>query len=169
MGTINYGTSKYITMGFETLTAWDIEQDKRLFAELEKEAETYGGDIDEYIYTYIQDCEESDYENIDYILQSHSFDYFNITLECGYYDGCYLKIDDGRDIWDDDDKCDALKEVEEVRAFLHECNGSGMRACYPHWCTTFDDYEKTKEEIEKACDAMRADIMAIDTSEDGTA
>lgn len=92
MGTINYGKSEYITMGFENpVTAYELLEDS---AWVESERR--------------------------FLL---------------------IDIDFGRDIWDEEDKQAALEEVEQIRAFLHECNGLGMRA----------------------------DIMEIDTSEDGTA
>lgn len=178
MGTINYGKSEYITMGFENpVTAYEllndsawVESERRFLLdecdfeedEIEDALET-SAERDANLYF------EDDIANISFVMRDLDLRYFEVSLEYGYYDGAYIDIDFGRDIWDEEDKQAAIEEVEQIRAFLHECNGLGMRACYPHWVTHFDDFAETEKEIEKAYVAMRADIMEIGTSEDGTA
>ena len=64
MGTINYGTSNYITIGIEPYDASDFEKDIDFMEELQNEVNEYGGTIEEAITNYIQDCYEADHSTI---------------------------------------------------------------------------------------------------------
>ena len=47
MGAVNYFTSDYITMGIESYSAYDLENDPDFMDALRDEVNEYGGTIDE--------------------------------------------------------------------------------------------------------------------------
>lgn len=160
MGTINFRTSKYITMAFES-----IDMDKELLEVLKEESETYGGEVQDYIDAYIKDTEESDFENVRFILEKYSFRFFSVSQSCGYYDGSQIIIEKEYDAEDEEEQAEELEEIESLRMLLHECNGVGMRACSPHWCTGWKDFDETADAIEDACDAMRKEVEELELEE----
>lgn len=94
MGTINYGTSNYITIGIEPYDASDFEKDIDFMEELQNEVNEYGGTIEEAMSNYIQSCYEADHGNIEYLLNNkYDFHYFHIVIEWGYYEGFYIDIE----------------------------------------------------------------------------
>lgn len=162
MGTINYGTSDYITLGIEPLSAYDLKQDADFMKEINAEMQEYGSDtdnIDDYIQDYINGCMEDDYTNIKFELDKYIFYYFNITIEPGYYEGFYLNIDNNLpDELDEDERREAIEEVETIQHCLTQCAGMGLVEVWPGWCTSYKDYSTTCASIKKACDEMREEI-----------
>ena len=165
MGTINYKTSDYITLGLEPLNAWDLEQDPSFMEEARAEAEEYGTDIDEVIYTYIRDTAEDDQHNAQSELDKHSFYYFHIQIEPGYYEGFSLDIESNFPVAFDrwQDKRAAQKEVTEIKALLHELVDLGLVEVLPGWCTSYKDRETTHRDIDEAIKAMRDDVRTTPT------
>lgn len=161
MGTINYITSDYITMGLEPVSAWDLERDTDFMQEIRAEVEQYGGTVDEAIYNYIADCEEDDMTNIETELDKHSFDYFRVGIEPGYYAGFSLDISAVYDPeWlDDDEIAEVEREIDSLGDFLRACAGLGLVACYPGWCTSYSDYKGTLRAIDGAVQAMRDELQ----------
>lgn len=160
MGTINYKTSRYITMAFES-----VDVDKELFEVLQEESETYGGEVQDYIDAYIKDTEEADFENVRSILETYSFRFFSVSQDFGYYDGSQIIIEKEYAAEDEEEQAEELEEIEALRMLLHECNGVGMRACSPHWCTAWKDFDGTADAIENACDAMRKEVEELELEE----
>ena len=139
MGTINYTTSNYITMGIVPYDIDDLKKDSCFMAEAAEEVAEYGGVLnDDYLYDYISDCYESDYDNIKSELEKHSFYYYNIKLEYGYYEGFSLYIENNFGIAYDSckDKNEAQKEITEIKQFLIDCADMGLVSCYPGWQAT---------------------------------
>ena len=164
MGTINYGHSDYITLGIEPLSAYDLERDADFMKELNAEMQEYGstGDIDEYIQEYINGCMEDDHANIKSELDKYSFYYFKISIEPGYYEGFYLDIANNLPCeLDEDERREALEEVETIQHCLTECAGMGLVEVWPGWCTSYKDYNTTCESIKRAADEMRGEINSI--------
>lgn len=165
MGAINYGTSDYITMGIKPESTWDYEHDPAIMEEMKEYAEEYDCSIDEAIEQNIETNAEADYENAKFILNQHSFYYYHITLNPGYYEGFYIDIENNfpvaLDSWED--RKDMLKEIREIESMLKELAGCGIVSCYPGWCTGYADYKQTLKDIKAACKEMREEARTIPT------
>lgn len=163
MGTINYTTSDYITMGLRPYD--DFESDSEFMEEIEREVDEYGGTIQEAISDYIQSCYDNDWDNIEAELEKHCFRYFNVVMKSGYYEGFSIDIENNYGLFYDsyEDKREAQKEITEIKQFLIACAGLGLVACFPGWCTGFCDYAETLKEISVAIKAMREEVKNTPT------
>lgn len=56
MGTVNYSTSDYITMGVRPYDSWELEKDSEFMDEIRQECEKYGGTIEDTITQYNRAC-----------------------------------------------------------------------------------------------------------------
>ena len=165
MGTINYRTSDYITLGIVPLNAYDLEQDAGFMDEISECAEAWQMDIDDAIYCYIRDTAEEDQANIQTELDKHRFYYFNIRIEPGYYEGFSLDIESNFPVAFDNwqDKREAQKEITEIRKFLRACVDLGLCEVWPGWRTSYKDRETTLHSIDKAVKEMREDARTTPT------
>ena len=141
MGTINYKTSDFITLGYNCNNI-DYE--------------------DEFYHEIITDY----YEQIAHRLAKYYFYYFHVSLEPGYYEGYHLDIEFNFsccfDTWED--KKLAQKEITQIKRFLLECiNDYECVACYPGWCMGYDDYNKTLKELDAAIWEMRQTVKDTPT------
>lgn len=146
MGAINYKTSDFITLGYLDVSQQDFDDDYT---------------IDDY---YMN--EEDEYLQVKYLLQKQNFYYFHITLEPGYYSGFSLNIEHNFNYCYDNynEKIEALKEVTQIKNFLlYIVNNFGVRAVYPGWCTSYDDYKTTISELNAAIADMKSTIRATPT------
>ena len=149
MGAINYGRSKYITLGYNTDVLYEEKE------ELEDNDIYY--DVDDTIY--------SQFEELEYIVGKYNFDYFDVKLKSGYYDGFYLEIKDNEYVYFDDmkEREDVLKEISVLKKLLLELIDNGLLVCYPWWVTKWlNDVESIKE-VNKAIATIRKDIRKIPT------
>lgn len=148
MGTINYGTSDYITLGIRPYDTDDFIDEN--------------GEID---YNLINIYYEDDFTNIENELKKHNFYYYHIALKSGYYEGFYLDIENNfsvaLDNWED--RRAANKEITEIKQFLIDCAGLGLVKCSPGWCTGYYDYNETVAAISDAVKEMRAELKTIPT------
>jgi hypothetical protein len=137
MGAINYRTSDYITVGYN-LNNIDYE--------------------DDFCYEWIQD----DYDQVKYILDKNcSFNYFNVKLEPGYYDGFYIDIEFNYGLYLDSfrDRLEAQKEVTQIKKFLLECiNDFGCCSVWPGWGMCYLDRKNTLKELNAAIKEMRSTV-----------
>ena len=165
MGAINYGTSDYVTVGLKPYDRSDFEDDPGFIQEIEEEVATYGGTIEEAIDHYISDCYDADYSNISTLLESTHFQYFSVTLKSGYYEGFYLSIENNYPVCHDSwqDKREALKEATQIKRFLLECLGCGLRVVYPGWVDHWFSMEESKKKIAEAIRAMKQEIKETPT------
>lgn len=165
MGTINYMTSRYITMGVKPYYFSDFENDADFMEEVSNEIKECGGTVDSYIQEYINICYEADIENIEFILSRYSFYYFHVAIEAGYYEGFTLDIENNFsvafDCWED--KRAAQKEITKLKQCLLECAGCGLVACHPGWCTGYEDYKGTCKAISAAIKDMREEVKNAPT------
>ena len=141
MGTINYKTSDFITLGYNCNNI-DYE--------------------DEFYHEIIQDY----YDQIAYRLKQEDFYYFHIELEPGYYEGYSLNIEFNFNVCFDnwEDKPAAQKEITQIKKFLLECiNDFECVAVYPGWCTGYADYKRTLRELNGAIKLMRRVAKATPT------
>lgn len=146
MGTINYGTSEYITIGYNCNK---IDYD------------------DPFYWENIQD----DFEQVEYILKQYNFNYFNVKLKPGYYEGFYIDIKFncdcdfyGNDYFDSyEHKQLAQKEITQIKQFLLTCLDFGCCAVYPGWCMRYEDRATTIREIELGVYGMRETVKSTPT------
>jgi len=141
MGTINYKTSDYITMGincdnndYEDLDVWQFEIDDLL--------------------EIVQDK-----------IKAADISYYHVIAEYGYYEGFSVQIENNYGIAYDDytDKAWAQKDVTKIKKLLLSFVDLGLVACFPGWGTTYYNEEKTREEIKRAISAMRNEIKNTPT------
>ena len=141
MGAINYKTSDFITLGYNTN---NIDYEDEFYDEL------------------IND----EYEEIKYLLEEENFYYFNVTLEPGYYEGFTLDIEHNFNYCYDNyyEKLQALKEITQIKNFLlYIVNNFNINAVFPGWCTAYADYKKTIEEINAAIIEMKTNVKNTPT------
>lgn len=166
MGTINYGTSNYITLGSKPLSPYDLENDPDFMEELKEGYNlTEDEDTAEAINDYINIIEEDDRENLKSILNKYNFYYFHIAIKNGYYEGFYLDIESNFSIYFEDyaEKLEAQKEITSIKAFLIECAEIGLVSVWPGWCTTYHDYKTTLKHISNAVKEMREEVRNTPT------
>lgn len=165
MGTINYGTSDYITMGIKPVDGWALLNDPEIRAELVQEVAEYGGSLEEAAERLANDYNERDYENAAEIFNKYDFTYYHITLNYGYYDGFYFDIENNYGIAYDncEDKRQAQKEITQIKKMLLELAGVGVVACSPGWSTGYYDYNETIQKINEAIKEMRNEAKATPT------
>lgn len=163
MGTINYCTSDYITMGIEPTQPYDLMKDadflqycKEEYPDIdpetiaEEEAERYA---------------EDDRTNAESILANYSFYYFHIVIKSGYYEGFYIDIENNFPVFYDDyrERKEALQEVREIEKCLIDLANIGIVSCYPSWCMGYANRTQTLKDIKAACKAMRDEIRTTPT------
>lgn len=165
MGTINYYTSDYITMGVKPYVYSDFENDPDFMEEMQNNVDEYGGTIESEIYSYIQECYECDLMNVETTLKKYDFYYFHVVIKYGYYEGFSIDIENNFpmcfDTWED--KRLAQKEITRLKEFLIECAGMGLVACSPGWCTGYSDYKGTLLRIALAVREMREEVRNVPT------
>ena len=141
MGTINYKTSDFITIG-------------------------YNCDYIDYEDEYCHDIVSDYYDQVKYRLDQESFYYFSVTLEPGYYEGFYLIIENMFPACYDssDEKQLAHKEITRIRAFLTECiNDFECCSVYPGWCTGHADYKRSLKDLSAAIKEMHDTVKKTPT------
>lgn len=165
MGTVNYCTSEYITMGIVPYSALDMEKDEDFMEQVKQKSKEWDVSIDEVIDDYIQTCYEDDFLNIKSELENYEFYYFHVEIRSGYYEGFSIYIEDNFPIALDDwhEKREANKEITQIKKFLIECANFGMVACYPGWCTGYEDHKDTLDLIDVAIREMRDKVNATPT------
>ena len=135
MSTINYKTSKYLTLALK---------DNEDFEE-----------IDGFLF---------EYEESKKILEKYDFNILKVEILEGYYNGFSIDIDFDFIYFDDTiEKNNALKEATQLKKLLFELCELGLVACFPGWCTGFLNYEDTKKEIKKAIKELKSDIKTTKT------
>lgn len=141
MGTINYGTSDYITIG-------------------------YNCDSIDYDDEFYNDFINEDCENVETILNHYYFYYFHVKLEPGYYEGFYIDIEYNFPLFFDNylERQEAQEEITTIKHALQEIiKNTNCCAVFPGWCTGYASYKDTLQEIEAAIKAMRQDVQNTPT------
>lgn len=141
MGTINYKTSNYITIGYNCNNI-DYE--------------------DEFYHEIIQDY----FDQVTMTRARYNFYYFHVSVESGYYEGFYIDIEHNFSYCYDNymEKRAALKEITQIRKFLYKCV-SDFECCAvsPGWCTSYYDYDATLKKIDEAIMEMRETVKQTPT------
>ena len=146
MGAVNYYTSDYITIGYDLSNVDYSEQE-----------------YNDFLY-WMQD----DYQQTENILSKKRFNYFNIEIEPGYYEGFSINIKNNYDYsfsyngpcFDDySEKQKALKEATTLKKLLLELiNNFNLCVVYPGWCTRYGDYKTTLKELNAAIKEIKTEI-----------
>ena len=165
MGAINYGTSNYITLGIKPYDYDDFKADAYFMKEAKAEVAEYGGTIEDCINNYIEGCYEENYAAVEATLDKYQLWYYRVTIKPGYYEGFSLDIENNYcialDSWED--RREMNKEITQIKQLLLECAGLGLVACYPGWCTGYEDYNSTIKAIKAAIKEMRAEVKVTPT------
>ena len=146
MGTINYFTSDYITLGVNI--------------------DNFRGDFDDGEKAFDDDFITDLYDDVENALSGENFYYFHVAIKPGYYEGFSIDIEFNfgycLDGWQD--RRAALKEITAIKKFLSDCiNVFGLVACSPGWCTAYYNYNVTMEKLKQAIKEMRATVKAAPT------
>ena len=138
MGAINYGSSEVINLGYN-LKNYDSDED----------------------YDLCSDC----YEQVEWLLDKQYFNYYEVKLEGGYYEGFYLDIEFKYLYLDNyKEKLEALKEATKLGNFLRMCvQDFSMVVYYPGWCTGYEDKKTTIKLINAAIREEKKNIRALYT------
>ncbi len=146
MGTINYKTSKYVTLAIEPVD-YDEEEDWELISEWYADLESEVSDlIDEY-----------------------EFKYLKVKTVYGYYEGFSIDIEDEFGIdwtgeyWNWEDKADAQKEITRLKGLLYRLLDMGLCVCTPSWCTGYCDPVESRRRIRAGIKEMREECKKADT------
>lgn len=140
MGTINYKTSDYITIGYNCN---DIDYDEPLY----------------------HDFIDDDYMNVEGILNQYYFYYFNIRLKPGYYEGFYIDIEYNFPLFFDDykERQEAQKEITTIKEALIKCFDYGCCAVHPGWCMAYLNNNDSLKALQEAIKEMREEVKATPT------
>lgn len=143
MGTINYKTSDYVTIGYN-LNNIDYAMDDFSFDSI------------------IND----DFDSIARNLRQQFFIFFNVKLEPGYYEGFSIDIECNFN-WclnRYQDKKDALKEITRIKNFLLDCiKNYNLCAVSPGWCTTYYNEKESIQKLNDGIKEMREHVKRIPT------
>jgi len=163
MGTINYKTSDYITMGARIQNYSDFENDSYFLEEMKEEIDRCG--LENVIYSEIEENYNCDRLNVETYLNQHNFYFYHVTIEPGYYEGFSINIENNFPIAynDREEKRQAQKEITELKQFLLDCAGAGIAVVYPGWCTTELSYNDSVKAIKAAIKEIREESKAIPT------
>lgn len=165
MGTVNYSTSDFITLGIIPYKYEDFANDPEITQDAMEQAELNGTTMEDELYEILNHYYEFDYCDISEQLKRHNFYYFHVDINPGYYEGFTIDIEFNYgfclDSWED--RREANKEITEIKKFLKDCAGLGMVACFPGWCTTYCDYAETLKEISRATKEMRETVKSVPT------
>ena len=134
MGTINYKTNKYITLALKTDFLYEEDYD-----------EEESGDIIYFIY-----------EETKEFINKYNFEYFDINIVDGYYEGISIDFDFKKDYIDCCKERQLIqKEITQLKKLLIELIDYEFNVCFPGWVTTWLDYEKSKEAVKEAIKTIR--------------
>lgn len=134
MGTINYHTSDYITLGVNP----DI--------------------INETDYDFLWE----EIENI-FDFGGALFDNYKVSIKPGYYEGFSVYIENYLPeyfyCWEE--KKEAYEEITTLAKCLLECIDCGLVQCWPGWCTAYASKEYSYKGLLSAIKEMKKDLRKI--------
>lgn len=144
MGTVNYETSKYITLGLEPFDFSDYEDES--------------GEID-YI-ARMNDMDEV-WQDVERELSGCPSSYFRVSIAPGYYEGFSIDIDLSPlfpFLFCEDDLQFAFREVVQIGAILLRLVKMGLVQCLPGWCTKYASESESKKAIAVAVRKMKESL-----------
>lgn len=145
MGTINYGTSEYITIGYLDYSQQDFDE--------------------EYTENDYYFQEEDDLFIVQEVLKKYSFCCFHVVIKDGYYDGFYIDIENNYGSYFDDyhQKQEALREATRLKKFLLEALEYSCCVVYPGWCTAYLKHNDSVKKINEAIKYVKEEIKETPT------
>ena len=138
MGAINYGSNEVINLGYN-LKNYNEEEDWDL-------------------------CND-DYNQVEWLLEKQYFNYYQVELKGGYYEGFYLDIVFKYLYLDNyQSKLEALKEATRLGNFLRMCiEDFSMVVYYPGWCTGYEDKKTSLKMVKNAIREEKKNIRLLKT------
>lgn len=157
MGTINYGTSEFLTIGLQTM---DFDEAKTSLIECYDDLPEPS---DDEVYTYIYDTAGEDRLTVEQEFKKLSFSVFDVKIEPGYYEGFYIDVRfNNLYFWDEDERETAAKEAAAIKdLWLYAVNNASCCEVWPGWCTSYKDYDTTLASIDRAYNDMLEVIKKI--------
>lgn len=166
MGTVNYKTSDIITLGLRPYEPRDFELDPDFMEDARKHCEENGCSIFDWIEGTINEYTEDDQQTAENIISRYSFEFFQVSVEPGYYEGFSIDIANNlpSEFCDEDERAQAFADVQSLRDLL-TCLVFDACLCevWPGWCTTYRDTDQSKTAIRKATRALLADVADAPT------
>lgn len=158
MGTINYKTSEFLTVG---LMPFDFDEEKAALIEMGEEDTPEPTDSE--VFDYIFDIEAEERAEVEYHFKDLSFSIFDVKIEPGYYEGFSIDVRLDYLYFDDNEEKEAaIKEAGMIRdLWLYAVNNTNCFEVWPGWVTTYKEYDETLESIEKAYKAMLEAVEKI--------
>ena len=161
MGTVNYKTSDIITLGLRPYEPRDFELDPDFMEDARRQSEEYGDDLDSIIYQTIADYTEDDRQTAADIISRYSFEFFQVSVEPGYYEGFSVNISDNLpgEYWDAEEREQALTDAANLGDMLKDLvNNACLVEVWPGWCTTYKDPAHSLIDVKKAIRGLIYDI-----------
>ena len=138
MGTINYKTNKYITLALRTDFLYEDSEDIENFEE------------------QCNDIVDLIYEETRFMIKQYNFEYFDINIEAGYYEGFYIDFDFKRDYIESwQERALLQKEITQLKKLFIELIDYELNVCFPGWVTTWLNYKQSKEAVNEAIKEIR--------------
>lgn len=141
MGAINYHTHKYVTLALDTSCLYEEDITEEEFSDTEL-----------FIYEETQE-----------IINKYNFEYFDIQVKGGYYDGFYIDFDFKREYVDCfQERALIQKEITQLKKLLFELVDYELKVCFPWWVTKWLNQKESKQEIQKAIKEIRKDAKSFE-------
>lgn len=161
MGTVNYKTSDIITLGLRPYEAQYFELDPDFMEEARKRCEENGCSIFDWIEGTINEYTEDDRQTAVDIISEYNFEFFQVSIEPGYYEGfsVYISNDLPGEYWDADERQQALTDAASLGDMLKELvNDACLVEVWPGWCTAYQDPAHSLTDVRKAIKGLIYDI-----------
>ena len=161
MGTVNYKTSDIFTLGLKPYEPRDFELDPDFMEEARERCEENGCSLFDWIEGTINEYTEDDRQTAEHIISRYSFEFFQVSIEPGYYEGFSVNISDDLpgEYWDADERQQALTDAANLGDMLKELvNTACLVEVWPGWVTTYHDTDRTLQDIRKTIKGLIYDI-----------
>ena len=161
MGTVNYKTSDIITLGLKPYEPRDFELDPDFMEDARERCEENGCSLFDWIEGTINEYTEDDRQTAADIISKYRFEFFQVSIEPGYYEGfsVYISNDLPGEYWDADERQQALTDAANLGNMLKELvNTACLVEVWPGWLTTYHDTDRTLQDIRKTIRGLIYDI-----------
>ena len=159
MGTINYMTSDFLTIGLN-LNDFDFDDIKR---DMIENYDDLPDPSDSEVYDYIYDMEGDMLFEVEHKLRDYDFSVFDVEICPGYYEGFSINIKlDCLYLWDEEEREKAFKEAANIRdLWLWSVYNADCCEVWPGWVTSYKSYEETLKSIDEAYNEMIEEVKKI--------
>lgn len=137
MGSINYKTNNFVTVGY------NIPKKEKEMEEIAAEEEEIFNANELYY-----EEEEMQAQEVKDIIKKYNLNFFDVELVAGYYQGFYIDFDfDYLYFYNYQEKQEALKEATKLKKLLYELLQFDCVVCLPGWCTSYLNKTESKKAI----------------------